>query len=83
MTRPSSVLVNLDREIPPAGIAQLLIRLIGVDKDKIDAAATTAGMSQQQFMRLVLVSAAEKILSEANVHVEDSGRYIDYSKKDE
>lgn len=53
------------REVPPIGLSQLLVRCDETDHALITTAATTVGMTQQKFMRTVLVSAAKRVLKEA------------------
>ena len=64
MTDIQDLMVSL-REIPPAGLSRLLIRTDETDHALITAAASIVGMSQQKFMRTVLVSAAKRVMKEA------------------
>ncbi len=60
------VLVSLN-DIPAKGMNKLLIHIEFEDKELVDKAAEIVRMSQQNFMRAVLVSAAKKVLEEAGV----------------
>lgn len=60
------VLVHL-LEIPPAGSAQLLARVSYEDHARVNDAARLLGMTQAQFLRTVLVRAADKVLEEHGV----------------
>jgi len=53
------------REVPPTGLSSLLVRTDETDHALITAAAAISGMSQQKFMRTVLVSAAKQVMKEA------------------
>lgn len=52
-------------EIPPTGSAQLLARVTYEDHARATEAARIVGMTQAQFLRTVIVRAADKILEEA------------------
>lgn len=54
-------------EIPLTGRYNLLVRLQESDRDLITHAALVAGMTQQKFVRTLLVNAAKKVLTEAGV----------------
>jgi len=60
------VLVHL-LEIPPPGKAQLLARVTYEDHARANDAARIIGMTQSQFLRTVIVRAADKILEEHGV----------------
>lgn len=66
--KPTHILAPL-HEIPPTGFAQLLIHLQHTDKAYVDAAAAAMGLSQQLFMRTLLVGAAKKLCDELNVKI--------------
>lgn len=57
------VLVHL-LEIPPPGKAQLLARVSYDDHARVCEAAKLIGMTQSQFLRTVLIRAADKVLEE-------------------
>lgn len=60
------ITINL-LEIPPPGQAQLLARVTYEDHARANDAAKLLGMSQAQFLRTVIIRAADKILEEAGV----------------
>lgn len=62
--RITHVLVSLV-DIPATGMAKTLVRLRTADRDNVTLAAQIVGMTQQDFMKTVLVSAAERVLKEA------------------
>lgn len=64
MSDIQDLMVSL-REVPPTGLSSLLVRTDETDHDLITAAARIVGMSQQKFMRTVLVSAAKRVMKEA------------------
>ena len=83
-TNDSHVVIDVkEGEVPPKGIAQLVIKLTGKDKDTVDTAARVAGRSQQEFMRSVLVGAARKFLELHGVETRLTGKYIDLSATDD
>lgn len=57
------------REVPKEGHARMLIRLELDDRKLINDAAWMIGMTQQAFMRSVLVSAAKRVMKEAGVQL--------------
>lgn len=64
MSDIQDLMVSL-REVPPTGLSSLLVRTDETDHALINAAAAIVGMSQQKFMRTVLVSAAKRVMKEA------------------
>ena len=63
MQTVSHITINL-LTIPDTGSAAIIPRVTMEDRNKINRAALAIGMSQAQFMRTVLVRAAEQVLEE-------------------
>lgn len=83
VNRSHVVIDVVEGEVPPRGIAQLVIKLTGPDKDAVDTAAKLSGRTQQDFMRSILVNASRKYLALHGVDVTLTGKYIDLSATDD
>lgn len=55
------------RQVPETGDAKLLVRATYPDRDLISDAARVLGMSQQEFMRAVLVNGAAQVLKDNGI----------------
>lgn len=64
--RPTHILTAI-HEIPPKGFDKLLIHIDRPDKHVVDLAAQAMGLSQQNWMRMVLVNASKKVCDELGV----------------
>lgn len=64
MSDIQAIMVSL-QEVPPSGLSRLLVRTDEIDHAMITTAAKLVGLSQQKFMRTVLVSAAKQVMKEA------------------
>ena len=63
---PQNFMVSI-REVPAVGPARVLVRTTDEDRELISDAARVVGMSQQKFMRALLVSGARQVLKEAGI----------------
>lgn len=55
------------KDVPEIGPAKVLVHMLDDDRSLVKDAAFVAGLSQQKFMRAVLVSASQRVLKEAGV----------------
>lgn len=62
-------LMDIPLQDDATGHVKVLIRLQEHNRNLITQAAELAGLSQQKFMRTVLVNAAKKILTDAGVQI--------------
>lgn len=64
MDRPSTIMINLGDVTARNGLQQMLFRCTRGDKTDIEAASKYLGMSGAQFIRMVAIQAARKVLAE-------------------
>jgi len=59
----SMVLIDLTI-LPVGGSAHMMIRISQEDKNMVDLAAQTLGLTQADFLRVAVVNTANKVISE-------------------
>jgi hypothetical protein len=74
------LVVNMKRDDPRMGIAQIVCKITGPDKDKIDAAAAALGLSQGKYVRILLVSASEYVMEQLDLEFAPSNQFVDLTK---
>lgn len=81
MSEIGLVTVSLRAPYPEGGMASMLIRMSGRNKQIVDLAADQMGINKALFMRLALVRVAERVLQELGVEiVYEQNDKVDLSK---
>lgn len=81
MSDLSLITISLSPPYPESGMASVIVRLTGGDKNIVDVAADQLGMNKSTLMRVLLVKGAERILQELGVKIEyEQNTHVDLSK---
>lgn len=64
MKHPRDITISLGELTARTGEIQIIYRVSTDDKDDIDKAADSLNMSTSQFLRMVTIQAARKVLAE-------------------
>jgi uncharacterized protein (DUF1778 family) len=81
MSEIGLVTISLRAPYPDKGMASVLVRMSGRNKQVVSLAAERMGLSQTVFMRLALVRVAERVLQELGITIEyEQNSKVDLSK---
>lgn len=64
MKQPRDIVISLGELTARTGDIQIIYRVSADDKDDIDKAAHVLNMSTSQFLRMVTIQAARKVMAE-------------------
>ena len=85
MSEFTLIQVNFGLPFPDTGIATALIKIAGTDMAVVEKAKDVLGMSKSQFLRVAVVRAAEQILRERGLDLEEvrmGTQYVDHRRED-
>lgn len=81
MSEINLITISFSPPHPSAGLSSQMVRMTGNDMQKVQVAAEAMGMTKSQFMRILLVKGAERILDELGITIEYvQNDHVDLSK---